>query len=93
MIASSFGDTPAPKTVSSSPESAAASGRRRCSFILRPSETGIRAATHARPSRHDLCGEGILSKQVVLLRVKFGDSIDKTSAGKLNKVAVREKYR
>ncbi len=36
--------------------------------------------------------KGIVSKQVVLLRVRFVAAIDKTSVGKVNKVALREKY-
>jgi fatty-acyl-CoA synthase len=37
--------------------------------------------------------KGVVSKQVVLLRVRFVEAIDKTSVGKINKVALREKYR
>jgi fatty-acyl-CoA synthase len=36
--------------------------------------------------------KGILSKEVFLLKVKFVDVIDKTSVGKINKVALREKH-
>jgi fatty-acyl-CoA synthase len=36
--------------------------------------------------------KGHVSKQVVLLRVRFVEAIDKTSVGKINKVALREKY-
>ncbi|MBJ6800950.1 fatty acid--CoA ligase [Geomonas propionica] len=36
--------------------------------------------------------KGVVSKQVVLVKVKFVDAIDKTSVGKINKVALREKY-
>jgi fatty-acyl-CoA synthase len=36
--------------------------------------------------------KGILSKEVFLLKVKFVDAIDKTSVGKINKVALREKH-
>ncbi|RII26641.1 MAG: long-chain fatty acid--CoA ligase [Geobacter sp.] len=36
--------------------------------------------------------KGLVSKQVVLLRVRFIEAIDKTSVGKINKVALREKY-
>lgn len=35
--------------------------------------------------------KGMISKQVVLARVRLVDSIDKTSVGKINKVALREK--
>ncbi|MBU5612303.1 fatty acid--CoA ligase [Geomonas azotofigens] len=36
--------------------------------------------------------KGVVSKQVVLVKVKFVDVIDKTSVGKINKVALRDKY-
>ena len=36
--------------------------------------------------------KGLVNKQVVLLKVRFVDAIDKTSVGKINKVALREKY-
>jgi len=36
--------------------------------------------------------KGVVTKQVVLLKVKLVESIDKTSVGKINKVALREKY-
>ncbi len=36
--------------------------------------------------------KGIISKQVLLLKVQFVETIDKTSVGKVNKKALREKY-
>jgi len=36
--------------------------------------------------------KGQISKQVVLLKIRFVDSIDKTSVGKVSKVTLREKY-
>jgi len=36
--------------------------------------------------------KGLVSKQVVLLKVRFVESIDKTSVGKVSKVTLREKY-
>ncbi len=36
--------------------------------------------------------KGVISKQVVLLKVKFVDVIDKTSVGKINKRLLRRKY-
>ena len=36
--------------------------------------------------------KGVVTKQVVLLKVKLVEAIDKTSVGKINKVALREKY-
>jgi fatty-acyl-CoA synthase len=35
----------------------------------------------------------MITKQVVLLKFRFVEAIDKTSVGKINKVALREKYR
>ncbi len=35
---------------------------------------------------------GIISKQIVLIKIKFVEAIDKTSVGKVNKKALREKY-
>ncbi len=40
----------------------------------------------------DYAEKGIISKQVVLLKVRFVDAIDKTSVGKVSKVTLREKY-
>ncbi len=37
--------------------------------------------------------KGIVSKQVVLLKIQFVEVIDKTSVGKVNKKALREKYK
>ncbi|PLX83782.1 MAG: long-chain fatty acid--CoA ligase [Desulfuromonas sp.] len=36
--------------------------------------------------------KGMLTKQALLLKIVFVDSIDKTSVGKINKKALREKY-
>jgi fatty-acyl-CoA synthase len=36
--------------------------------------------------------KGIISKQLVLLKIKFVDGIDKTSVGKINKRLLREKH-
>ncbi|QEM68227.1 fatty acid--CoA ligase [Geobacter sp. FeAm09] len=36
--------------------------------------------------------KGMISKQVVLLRTRLVEAIDKTSVGKINKVALRERY-
>lgn len=36
--------------------------------------------------------KGVVTKQVVLLKVRFVEVIDKTSVGKVSKVALREKY-
>lgn len=34
----------------------------------------------------------MLPKESILLKVRFVDQVDKTSVGKTNKVALREKY-
>ncbi|WP_321392530.1 fatty acid--CoA ligase [uncultured Desulfuromusa sp.] len=36
--------------------------------------------------------KGIISKQIILLKIKFVETIDKTSIGKINKRLLREKY-
>ena len=45
-------------------------------------------------SRHvkEYADKGLVNKQVVLLKVRFVEAIDKTSVGKVSKVALREKY-
>lgn len=59
----------------------------------------LRSADHVRASEKDIAhyvregaDRGTISKQVVLVRIKLVDAIDKTSVGKINKVALREKY-
>ena len=37
--------------------------------------------------------KGMITKQVVLLKFRFVEAIDKTTVGKINKVVLREKYR
>lgn len=41
---------------------------------------------------HEYTDTGVVSKQVILTRVKFVDVIDKTSVGKVNKKRLREKH-
>ena len=41
---------------------------------------------------HEYTDTGVISKQVILTRVKFVNAIDKTSVGKVNKKHLREKY-
>ena len=41
---------------------------------------------------YEFINKGIISKQLVLLKVKFVDAIDKTSVGKINKRLLREKH-
>jgi fatty-acyl-CoA synthase len=40
----------------------------------------------------EYANKGLVNKQVVLMKVRFVEVIDKTSVGKVNKVALREKY-
>ncbi|PLX81490.1 MAG: long-chain fatty acid--CoA ligase [Desulfuromonas sp.] len=40
----------------------------------------------------DFVDKGVISKQAVLLKVRFVEAIDKTSVGKINKRGLREKY-
>ena len=41
---------------------------------------------------HEFVDKGLISKQVVLLKIRFVEAIDKTSVGKINKRLLREKY-
>ena len=60
--------------------------------ILKPEFHGIITEKHLQHHVREYADKGHVSKQVVLLRVHFVESIDKTSVGKINKVALREKY-
>jgi fatty-acyl-CoA synthase len=40
----------------------------------------------------EYAGKGLVNKQVVLMKVRFVEAIDKTSVGKVSKVTLREKY-
>jgi fatty-acyl-CoA synthase len=40
----------------------------------------------------EYASKGLVNKQVVLLKVRFVEAIDKTSVGKVSKVTLREKY-
>ncbi len=41
---------------------------------------------------HGFIDKGIISKQTLLLKIRFIEAIDKTSVGKINKKQLREKY-
>ena len=41
---------------------------------------------------HSFIDKGMITKELVLLRVRFVETIDKTSVGKINKRLLREKY-
>lgn len=55
---------------------------------------GVEAPTAKQLVAHtkEFIDKGMLSKQAMLLQVKFVDAIDKTSVGKINKRGLREKY-
>jgi len=60
--------------------------------VLKPSESGkVNGKEIARHVR-EYAEKGHISKQVVLVKVRLVDDIDKTSVGKINKVALRERY-
>jgi fatty-acyl-CoA synthase len=53
-----------------------------------------KALTEKDISHHvkEYADKGLVNKQVVLIKVRFVNAIDKTSVGKVSKVALREKY-
>jgi fatty-acyl-CoA synthase len=60
--------------------------------VVKPSESGKVSEKEVAHLVREYADRGIVSKQVVLVKVRFVDAIDKTSVGKINKVALREKY-
>ena len=65
----------------------------------RPLALVVRKAGHAAVTERDLqhhahgfVEKGILPKQVALLHVKFVEALEKTSVGKVNKLALRQKH-
>lgn len=60
--------------------------------VVKPGENGTVTDKELTHHVREYADKGIVSKQVVLVRVRFVDAIDKTSVGKINKVALREKY-
>ena len=60
--------------------------------VLKSPESGHGSEKEIVHYVRDYADRGLVSKQVVLVRVKLVDGIDKTSVGKINKVALREKY-
>jgi fatty-acyl-CoA synthase len=60
--------------------------------VVKPSESGKVSEKEITHLVREYADRGIVSKQVVLVKVRFVDAIDKTSVGKINKVALREKY-
>ena len=66
-------------------------GERPLALVVRKAETEIdeKALQH---HIRDFVDKGIISKQVVLLKIQFVEAIDKTSVGKINKRLLRERY-
>jgi len=60
--------------------------------VLRPGDAGRVSEKELVHLIHEYADKGLISKQVVLTRVRLVDAIDKTSVGKTNKVALRERY-
>ncbi len=60
--------------------------------VAKPGEAGRVTEKELTHHVREYADKGVVSKQVVLVRVHLVETIDKTSVGKTNKVALREKY-
>ncbi|MSM39621.1 MAG: long-chain-fatty-acid--CoA ligase [Geobacter sp.] len=60
--------------------------------VPRPGDAGRVSEKELVHLIHEYADKGLISKQVVLTRVRLVDALDKTSVGKTNKVALRERY-
>jgi fatty-acyl-CoA synthase len=60
--------------------------------VLKPEEVGRVGEKDLAHFVREYADKGMISKQVVLLKVRLVDAIDKTSVGKISKVTLREKY-
>jgi fatty-acyl-CoA synthase len=60
--------------------------------VPKPEAAGTLTEKELHHHIHALVHRGALNKQVVVAAVKFVDAIDKTSVGKVNKVALRQKH-
>lgn len=60
--------------------------------VLKPEEAGRVVEKDLAHFVREYADKGMVSKQVVLLKVRLVDAIDKTSVGKISKVTLREKY-
>lgn len=66
-------------------------GERPLALVVPRPDSGL----HEKDLTHhvrEYADKGMVNKQVVLLKVKLVEAIDKTSVGKINKVALREKH-
>ena len=66
-------------------------GEKPLALIVKQPDTEISSKELSRYI-HEFIDKGFISKQIVLLKFKFVDAIDKTSVGKINKKLLREKY-
>jgi fatty-acyl-CoA synthase len=66
-------------------------GERPLALVVAKAGSGV---TEKEITHHvrDYADTGVVNKQVVLVKVRLVEAIDKTSVGKINKVALREKY-
>ncbi|HSM94374.1 MAG TPA: fatty acid--CoA ligase [Anaeromyxobacteraceae bacterium] len=60
--------------------------------VVKPEAAGKLSEKDLHHHLHDYAHRGALNKQVVVSAVRFVDAIDKTSVGKVNKVALRQKH-
>jgi fatty-acyl-CoA synthase len=60
--------------------------------VARPEARATLDAKALRHHAHAFVDKGLVGRQAVLLEVRLVDSIDRTSVGKVNKVALRQKY-
>jgi fatty-acyl-CoA synthase len=60
--------------------------------VAKPGERERVSARDLQRHARDYVDKGLLPKQVVTLEVRFVDALDRTSVGKVNKVALREKH-
>ncbi len=60
--------------------------------VLKPQGAGVVSEKSLVAYIKGYAEKGIVSKQVLLTRVRFVEAIDKTSVGKVNKLALRQKY-
>jgi fatty-acyl-CoA synthase len=66
-------------------------GEKPLALVVRKSDTEVSERELLQHIR-GFIDKGIISKQLVLLKIKFVDGIDKTSVGKINKRLLREKH-
>jgi fatty-acyl-CoA synthase len=60
--------------------------------VPRPERKGSLGERELAQHAHGFVEKGLITRQAVLLRVKLVEAIDKTSVGKVNKVALRQRH-